>query len=365
MSDPLTPALFAPLKAGAFDLSHRVVLPAMRRRRAEAPGGVPGDLMATFYAQRTTRGGLLVTETAWMHPSGHADGREPGLYSPEQVNAWRTVTGAVHGQGGAIVAQLGDAPFLHADPLQPGALALDVDAALRRARDAAECAGDAGFDGIELLATVPELFFHDLVQPRGDEYSGNLQNRTRLLMDFVHTLGGVWPAGRIGLRLSAVTPAMRVRQPDAMDALRMAVSAAFSEGIAYVHIGPPWPAEPRSGSGPVLDTLAALRGSGLRADAVLIASGSFDRPAADLLLHSGGADAVAFGRPFMANPDLPWRLRHGVPLTPWSEDDDAGQGAAGYTDFPVSEAAAQRLTAQDVRSAALRCDEGPWSPDPR
>lgn len=301
------PPLFTPLKVGPLSLEHRVVMPALSLRHAEPPHGIPSGPMVLHYEQRATRGGLLVAETSWVRATAGADGREPGLHTPEQVNAWRAVTRAVHARGGFILAQLGEPPATAGSdpPAQP---LFDVRTALRQVRDAAESAGDAGFDGVEYLATVPERQFHQ---------HGELADRLRLLVETVQTLDGVSPGRCVGLRLSIVTKDTRDRHPDAHATLRAAVTSSFEAGAAYVHVGPAWPDHGSEGARDLSDTLSVLRPTGSAADGILIASGGIDARSAASLLQAGLADAVAFGRPFLGNPDLPARLRSDAPWAPW------------------------------------------------
>ena len=198
------PALFTPLRLGELTLRHRVVLPAWTTRLATPPGGVPTPAMAQHYAQRATPGGLLIGEAAAVWPLTHTDPCTPGLHSVEQVNLWRGVTDAVHARGGLVVAQLGQ-PAGAAGAAELASLDLDgLDMLTDLYRNAAENAGDAGFDGVELLAghgALPELFLHARSNRRGDEHGGSLENRTRLLGDLLQALAGVWGPGRCGLTI--------------------------------------------------------------------------------------------------------------------------------------------------------------------
>ncbi|MET0350141.1 MAG: hypothetical protein ABW067_10170, partial [Rhizobacter sp.] len=345
MSVPTPSPLFTPLKVGAFSLAHRVVMPALRRHRADAPDGVPNLLMTQHYAQRATRGGLIVTETSWCHAKGHVDGREPGLYAPEQVNAWRTVTRAARARGAVLLAQLGDPALQGA-----GLSSVDIDGILRRFRDAAEGAGDAGFDGVELLGAVP-VWTADGGSPDAD--------RIRLLVDVVLTLASVWPNDCVALRLAAPPEAVWRRHPEALVSLGVAVSAAFAAGVAYVHVGPAWPPRGHGDIESVAHVLPALRAVARPAGSALVVSGGIDGTVAETLLSAGDVDAVAFGRAFMTNPDLPWRLHCGAPLAPPAAGDDGGLGASGYLDHPMSDHVPANVRPEDAMPEALRCDAGP------
>ena len=330
------PSLFSPLTLGAFELSHRIVLPALLRGRASPPTGTPNPLLTRYYAQRASPGGLLVTETVLVSARTHTNGHTPGLYTTEQVNGWREVTDAVHARGGLLVAQLGFAASAVPGEAGRAMATLDIDAALRECRDAAENAGDAGFDGIELHAGLAERFLHDLANPRTDGYGGSLPNRLRLLTDLVDTLAGVWRPDRIGVRLSAGSPPSGVDAAARQLNFHGALSEMASCGIAYVHVAPPWPAADGVTAGTMAATLAAAAAACPTGATARLASGGFGVAEAQATVAAGHADAIGFGRAFAANPDLPHRLKAGLALTPWDNGTLVSGGETGYTDYPVA-----------------------------
>lgn len=302
------PPLFTPLTLGAFQLAHRVVMSTPPRRRARAQG-IPTDLMALHYGQRASAGGLIVSEATAVRRERLADPELPGLYTSEQANLWRPVTDAVHARGGIIVAQLAQlaqrarGDVAAAWPAGTATLGLLVDCF----RDAAESASDAGFDGVELQASddgwVGQLLRGSQVPKEG----------AAAVVDLLQALVGVWGPQRVGVSLA---PAL-----DAAQALL--VPELQGLGIAYLRL--PGLALPGNAD------LAALRR--LYSGAVL-ASGNVNFELAAAAVAQGDIDAVAFELAFVANPDLPGRLRRGETLAPHDPATLGHGGACGYTDYP-------------------------------
>lgn len=312
-----SPTLFSPLKIGAFELAHRVVLPAMTRCRAAEPEGAPTTLMARYYAERATPGGLLISEATAVSSAGHLDRRTPGLYTAQQVNRWREVIDAVHGNGGVILAQLSFRP------LQPSRWH-DVDAAIEAYRDAAENAGDAGFDGVELHAahgSLPDLFVRAQAKAQHEDYLGGAENGARLLQEILETLAGVHGTERVGVCLS-----LDAREPG-HDAMRRAIGALPAQAVAYAHVVPAWRPGSSVSDGVVPIPVELVRSAFVGA---LILSGGYSAQRAHSHVAAGTADAIAFGRPFIANPDLPNRLRTGMSLAVPDPAHFYAGGAQGY-----------------------------------
>ncbi len=312
-----SPTLFSSLKIGAFDLAHRIVMPAMTRCRSAAPDGVPTRLMARYYAERSTVGGLLISEATCVCASGHCDRRMPGLYTAQQVNRWREATRAVHDNGGVILAQL---TFMSQRPSERH----DLDAAINAYRSAAENAGDAGFDGVELHAThgaLPDLFIRGHATAEQGDYAGNSENRARLLVEILETLEGVQGTDRVGICLS-----LDARDPG-NDALCRALAALPMQHIAYAHVAPSWrlglPVPEEVAPVPIELVRSAFGGR-------LILSGGYTTRLANSCIGAGSADAVGFGRLFVANPDLPRRLFTGMPLADFDPASLYTGGAQGY-----------------------------------
>jgi N-ethylmaleimide reductase len=372
MSDPL----FSPLGVGPFTLSHRVVMAPLTRMRAAQPGSLPGPLSALYYAQRASPGGLLISEALPVCDQAYGHPDVPGLHTAEQVEAWRAVTSAVHAEGGVFFAQLWhtgrishsryqpdgrpppgpSAVPAEGDLLLPGAervpyetpRAMTTDeirqvvAHYRRAARSAMC---AGFDGVELHAAngyLVEQFMQSRSNRRLDEYGGSMANRLRLLCEVVAAMADGVGADRVGVRLSPFGNANGSGEDDPYPLYRQAIKMLAPIGLAYLHL-----IEPRTSGTGKTDAVRPDQpsASGLyRASwpGVLICAGGFDPDSARECVASGGADAIAFGRHFIANPDLPLRIRLGAPLNAYHRPTFYGGGAVGYTDYPpLPDAAAQ------------------------
>ncbi|HEQ0200392.1 MULTISPECIES: alkene reductase [Pseudomonas] len=358
--------LLSPLAVGNLALRNRIVMAPMTRSRAQQPGDVPTALNALYYAQRAGAG-LIVSEGTQISRLGQGYAYTPGIYSEAQLAGWRQVTEAVHAAGGLIAAQLwhvgrmshrslqagGEAPIAPS-PIQAKAQVFIADGQgggsmapadapremtledIRRVRDefvrAARNALDAGFDLVELHGANGYLinqFLASASNRRSDAYGGSLENRARFLLEIVDALVAAVGAERVGLRLSpwGTINDMHDDEPEAMT-LYLA-EALQRRGIAYLHLaewewsgGPAYPQSFRE----------RLRE---RFRAPLIVCGNYDAERAEAILQAGLADAVAIGRPFIANPDLVERIRLGAPLAEANQARFYGGDAAGYTDYPT------------------------------
>lgn len=361
--------LFDPTTAGQLSLSNRIVMAPLTRNRA--PNAVPTALMVTYYQQRATAG-LLVTEgTAISHQGqGYAD--VPGLYAPEQVEAWKPVTSAVHAAGGKIVTQLWHVGRVsHTDlqpdgaaPVAPSAIAARtktvlikdgvptfVETSMPRALDAAELPGivedyrkaalaaiDAGFDGVEIHAAngyLLDQFLKTGSNRRTDAYGGGIENRARFLLEVVEAIGGAIGAARTGIRLSPVTPANDVVDADPQPLFEHVLRRLAAFDLAYVHVIEGATGGPRELPERPFDYAAlreAYRAAGGRA--AWMVNNGYDLSLAQKALNDG-ADLVAFGRTYIANPDLVARLRQGGPFNEPDRATFYGGGAKGYTDYPA------------------------------
>jgi N-ethylmaleimide reductase len=288
----LTPdhPLFAPLRLGALDLEHRIVMAAAPRGLGVTAVGEPDPSLTAYIAERATQGGLVICAAAPVR-APHA--RIPGIHSTSQANAWRNVTGGVHGRGGLAVAQIGDAGNgdLHLPDLD------GIEAALNAYRMAAENAGDAGFDGVELLATrgtLPERFLG------GPSSSLRVPGGTTFLLEALQALLNIWPASRVGVCLSLPSDAAQVA------IARELLSSLHAQELAYAHLAFSDDAE----RPPLLADMAAP----LRAVVPdrLIVSGDWTATAGVAAVESGVADAVGFSCAFAVDADLPQRLRGGA-----------------------------------------------------
>jgi N-ethylmaleimide reductase len=301
-SSPAPSPLFTPVRLGAFDLAHRVVMATPLRRRAQ-PHGLPTALMALHHGQRASAGGLVIGEPTAVRRDPWADPHAPGLHSSEQANLWRQVTDAVHGRGGTMLALLG----ADETPHPAAADGPSLDGWLEHFRDAAENAGDAGFDGVELHAGAGSDVERLLRAPGADDEAAGV------VVELLQALVSVWGAQRVGLQLGPQRPALQ----------HLLLPHLQRLGIAYLRL-------------PDLSGLAALRGL---YRGPLLAAGDTRSAQAAAAVAGGELDAVVFESAFVANPDLPERLRDGSALA-LPDAATLGQGGArGYTDYPRRAAA--------------------------
>lgn len=366
--------LFDPTTAGDLQLKNRVVMAPLTRNRA--PGAVPTPLMATYYRQRASAGLLITEATAISHQGqGYAD--VPGLYGDDQIAGWKRVTDAVHAAGGAIVTQLWHVGRVSHQALQPGNGAPVAPSALRantktvlivdgkptfvdvsepRAlatdelpgivedyRRAALAAIEAGFDGVEVHAAngyLLDQFLKSGANLRTDEYGGSIENRSRLLLAVVRAVTGAIGAGRTGIRLSPVTPANDIVDADPQPLFEHVVRELGPIGLAYVHVIEGATGGPREIADRPFD-YEALRRAWREAggQGAWMVNNGYDLPLAEKSLREG-ADLVAFGKPFIANPDLVQRLRQGGPFNEPDRNTFYGGGEQGYTDYPTLAGAA-------------------------
>lgn len=353
-----TSPLLTPVTVGSLSLPNRVVMAPLTRNRA-GEGRTPTALNAEYYRQRAGAG-LIISEATAITPQGVGYVDTPGLWSDEQVQGWRQVTEAVHAGGGRIVAQLwhvgrishtsfhdGQPPVSSTDRAAeamtftvqgfeptstPRRLGTDeLPGVVQDYADAALRAKDAGFDGVELHAAngyLLEQFLASAVNDRTDGYGGSVANRSRLLLEAVDATVAAWgSADRVGIRLSLGTGTAGTDDEDAAAVLAYLGTQLQDRDLAYVHY-----VEARDASGGRrLDLTAALR-SGWQGPFIL--AGGFERQEAEAALVEGRGDAVAFGRSFLANPDLPERFRTGAELNEPDSDTFYGGGEQGYTDYP-------------------------------
>jgi N-ethylmaleimide reductase len=361
---PTVADLFDDLTIGAVHAPNRVFMAPLTRMRSEAPAHLPNGLMREYYAQRASAG-LLISEGTQISAEGQGYADTPGIHSPEQVEAWRGITDAVHAAGGRIAAQLWHTgrvnhPSLHDGQLPVSASALssggrtsliDEEGRLYRAdspvpralrtdeiprvvddyRKATANTRDAGFDLAEIHAAHGYLL-HQFLSPnsnvREDEYGGTPGNRARLLTEVVDATIAEWSADRVGVRISPVGSFNGVEDP-AGEATGLLVAEMLAErGVAFLHLSEPdWVGGDALTDGYRERLREAFPG-------VIVAAGSYSLEKAERVLSEGWVDAVAFGRMFIANPDLPRRLRDGLPLNDPDKSTFYGGDEAGYTDYP-------------------------------
>ncbi|MEW2410944.1 alkene reductase [Streptomyces griseoviridis] len=369
MSDQ-TPApgaqpLLQPVRLGALDLPNRVVMAPMTRARADNEELAPTALHATYYSQRAGAG-LIVSEGAWVSTDAIGFVNVPGLYTDAQTAGWAKVTEAVHSAGGRIVSQLGHVgavshPDYHGgrlpagpsavnphemsftpegpkDTVTPRALsASEIAATIGAYRQAATNALRAGFDGLEIHAQVSHLvaqFLNPRLNLRTDAYGGSGEKRARFLLDILDAVSGVWGSDRVAVKLS---PYWRHEPAFTADDEQLAeydqlLKRLGDSGLAYLHLVGPEP------GGASDDTLAAFSRYRAHYRGAIVANLGFTRASGNDLLERGLADAVSFGAPFIANPDLVDRFTHGHPLATGDRDTyfaSGVKGPEGYTDYPA------------------------------
>jgi N-ethylmaleimide reductase len=370
------PHLFSSLKVGPYQLKHRVALAPLTRLRAEKPSLAPRPLTAEYYAQRATPGGLLIAEASSVMASGFGHPGVPCICSEPQVEGWKKVVDAVHAKGAFIFVQLWHVGRVSHSSFQPGGVLPIAPSAVAIADDlktstadgevvpyetpraletdeipeivaaykqAARNALAAGFDGVEIHGAngyLVEQFLQSRSNLRADRYGGSIENRVRFLLEVTQAAIDVWGANRVGVRLSPYGIANGSGEAEPMPLYSYAIEQLNPLGLAYLHF-----IEPRSsGAG-----RAEVNWQGVPSamvlyrpiwKGVLITAGGFTGETAEAAIAEGHADAIAFGRIFISNPDLPLRLQRGYPLTPYDRKTFYGGDAAGYTDYPFYDAMA-------------------------
>lgn len=358
----LLPELFTPLKVGAIECKNRVFMAPLTRCRAMPDTDAPHALNVEYYTQRAGAG-LIVSEATQVLPQGKGYVRTPGVYSPAQEAGWKPITAAVHAAGGKIIAQLwhvgaishpdfqpnGDLPVA-ASAVNPGGVTVthngkqervtpralrtdEIPAIVAAYRHSALLCQRAGFDGVEIHganAYLLENFTRDSSNKRTDEYGGSIQNRIRLTLEVVDAAVSVWGRERVGIRLSPVSNSNQSLLDSNPQATYGAMVQALAERrIAFLHF-----IEGQTGGERKLDGFdfeAARRAF----PGVYIGNNRYTGEMAASAIRDGKADAVAFGVPFISNPDLHERLRLGATLTPANNKTYYGPGPIGYTDYPT------------------------------
>ena len=353
--------LFAPYQLGPYELRNRMVMAPMTRSRAEA-GNVVGPLTTEYYAQRASAG-LIISEGSQVSPQGVGYAGTPGIHSDAQVEGWRAVTDAVHERDGRIFLQLWHVGRISHPSLQPDGQLPVAPSAIRpsgtvwtgagmeemvtpRALETEEIAGVvadfaegarraylAGFDGVEVHGAngyLIDQFLRDGSNQRTDQYGGAIPNRVRFLEEVTAAVADVWGAQRVGVRLSPHNPFNDMSDSDPQATFGYAAHALSRFGLAYLHVVEP-----------LLTTLAggARISPAMRAiyRGAFMVNGGYGAATGNHALSTGQADLVSFGVPFLANPDLPARLRLGAPLNAPDPSTFYTPGAAGYTDYPAQE----------------------------
>ncbi len=345
------PTLFDPIQLGAVALRNRIVMAPMTRTRA-SDGRIPNDLMRLYYSQRAGAG-LILSEATSVSPQGVGYPNTPGIWSSAQVDGWRKVTSAVHDKGGKIFVQLwhvgrvSDPEHLNGEiPVAPSAIACAGEVSLLRPKrsyvvpralhteeiprivqdfaDAAGHARDAGFDGIEIHAAngyLIDQFLQDGTNKRQDSYGGSVENRSRFLLEIVDACSGVWGAGRIGVHLSPCGTAHDISDSDPEALFGHVARELGKKGVGFLFV--------REAPGHEVLTAYLHRQFGGN----LIVNQDYTLERAEQALDEGRADAVAFGRAFISNPDLVQRFKTSTELRKWNSSTFYSDGPAGYVDY--------------------------------
>lgn len=361
--------LFTPLRLGALELGHRVVMAPLTRMRSRQPGDVPHAMNVEYYRQRASAGGLIITEATNISEQARGYPGVPGIHSREQIAGWRQVTDAVHAKGGRIVLQIWhtgrishptlqpggavpvapssvlppgwrhmDASGAKADLVLPAALSTEgITAIVGDFAQAVHNAREAGFDGVELHGAngyLIDQFLQDSSNRRTDLYGGSVANRARFLLAVVDAAVAAWSADRVGVRLSPWGSYNGMADSDPA-ALHTHVGAVLAtRRLAYLHV-----VEPRADQ---TSDVNAIKADAPDAGALLkrafggpvISAGGYVGDTARAALREGRADAIAFGRLFIANPDLPRRLETGATMNRYDRSSFYGGDERGYTDYP-------------------------------
>jgi len=369
MTEEMTQKLFTPVQIGEITLKHRVVMAPLTRSRSEQPGDIPGPLMAEYYGQRASDGGLIISEATSISAAARGWFGAPGMHTDAQVAGWRKIVAAVHAKGGYMFSQLwhtGRAS--HAETsggIQPVSASVDpaywadtsrlvsapggwMNPSPHRALDVAEIPGivedyrraaerakAAGFDGVELHGAngyLPDQFLQDGSNRRTDEYGGSIENRCRFLLEVVDAMASVWGGNRVGVRIGPGGTWNGMSDSDPIALFDYLAEQLNGFGLAYLNV-----IEPRVGGNRVVrEGQGPVAAERLREifKGKIIAAGGFEPDSAEAIVERGDADLVAFGRHFLANPDLPERIRLGLPLNPYDRNTFYTFNAVGYTDYP-------------------------------
>jgi N-ethylmaleimide reductase len=362
--------LFRPVALGRYELPHRIAMAPLTRSRARQPGNVPGPLNASYYAQRASAA-VIIAEATQVSMQGQGYAWTPGIHSLEQIEGWRLVTGAVHGVGGLIFLQLWHVGRISHPSLQPDGVLPVGPSAIRPAGEAfienekgegelvpfvtpralqteempyllqqyvrgATNAMEAGFDGVEVHGAngyLLEQFICSSTNLRDDDYGGRVENRARPLLEVLDAVCEVCGPDRVGVRLSPMSTFNDVADDEPEATFGHIAGKLNDYELAYLHLINPDAAALEKGAeiGPAVRRMLDLMRQTYRG--TLMVAGGFGLDSAEMWLQEGRADLIAFGRKFIANPDLPERFRQSAPLHDPDPTTFYGGGAKGYTDY--------------------------------
>jgi 2,4-dienoyl-CoA reductase-like NADH-dependent reductase (Old Yellow Enzyme family) len=361
--------LFQPLQVGAFELPNRIVMAPLTRARA-GEIRVPNDLMREYYVQRASAG-MILTEATSVTPRGVGYADTPGIWSDEQTEGWKRITEAVHAAGGRILLQLwhvgriSDPMFLNGElPVAPSAIAAgghvslvrperpfvvpqalelsEIPGVVEAFRKGAQNALRAGFDGVEIHGAngyLLDQFLQTISNHRTDPYGGSVENRARLMLEVTDAVTRVWGADRVGMHLAPRGDAQSMGDENPLETFTYVARELGRRKIAFIL------SRESLGENRLGPTLKQAFGG------AYIANEGFTRETAERVISEGEADAVAFGRPFIANPDLPARFMKSTSLNPPDPTTFFGSGPKGYTDYP-------RWSTNTVRAASSSSEMG-------
>jgi N-ethylmaleimide reductase len=367
-------SLFNPISFGELTLGHRIIMAPLTRSRSIQPDSIPGDLMRQYYAQRASEGGLIIGEATNISVTSRGWLGAPGLYSDPQVAGWKKITSEVKAKGGHMFAQLwhtgrsshtamteGDMPvsasvdpgyWLHpnhlvsipggwAQPSPHRALTVsEIKEIVQDYRRSAQRAMEAGFEGVELHAAngyLVDQFLQNGSNHRTDDYGGSIENRVRFLSEIVTVLISVWGPNRVGVRIGPNGTWNGISDTDPNSLFSYVADHLNQFPLAYLSL-----IEPRIAGSDLVDAKQGpIAAEWLRPifKGKLISAGGFEPETAEAAVSAGTADAVAFGRHFVSNPDLPLRIKDRLPLAPYNRETFYTFDALGYTDYPVYEGA--------------------------
>lgn len=363
--------LFNPLQLGDITLKNRIIMAPLTRMRSKQPGNIPYELNAEYYAQRSGAG-LIITEATQISQQGQGYPGTPGIHSVEQTEGWKLVTDAVHRKGGQIFLQLWHVGRISHSSHQPkGGLAVapssikpsgkvmtadwknadyetphelnieEIQKIIQDYKIAAQNAKSAGFDGVEIHGAngyLLDQFLQDGSNKRSDIYGGSIENRARFLIETVDAVTSIWSRGRVGVRLSPYGTFNDMSDSDPVKLFIYVSNKLNERKIAYLHM-----IEPRATSAGGTDTIVQDMPSTSKIfkssfNGSFISAGGYTPETAKEAVESGIAEAIAFGRFFISNPDLPERIKAGVKLNPYDRATFYGGTAKGYTDYPFMNA---------------------------
>ncbi|MCJ7757903.1 MAG: alkene reductase [Gillisia sp.] len=359
-------ALLKDYKRGVLDLPNRLVMAPMTRSRADNPGNIPtGKLQGEYYGQRASAG-LIISEGAQVSERAVGYINTPGIYSKEQVEGWKEVTKKVHQENGRIFIQLwhvgrmshpdfhkGELPLAPSainpnaksftseglkDTVTPKAMTIeDIKTTVKDFANAAKNSMEAGFDGVEIHSSNGYLFhqfFNATSNHRTDEYGGNIENRTRILFEVIDAIKEVMPENRIGLRLNPSLHGIfgMTLDKETIPTFDYIIEKLNEYDLAYLHLSEPFTDVSEV---PFAETEIAKRYRPIYNGTIII-NGGFDQEKGNAVLESGNADLVAYGKPYISNPDLAERFEQNLPLTEYDKDTFYTPGTAGYLDYEAN-----------------------------